>query len=290
MKRFTRLFAIVAALGLVAFGAAACDDDGDGGATVIEIPNVEIGATEYLFTAPSSIPAGLTNFSLSNTGAEDHIAVLFRLDDGVTAGDFNTALESAMAEADLEDVGTFVSGPGAGPGGTSDVVVDLEAGGYFLLCSVSSPEGIPHFALGMIQELEVTKAPDEQPDAPEPDITVTLSDFAFDAPDTISAGTTTFEVVNDGPQPHEMGLVKLDDGFTIEGLQEMLMSEEPPPPDAGPPPFEVIGVAVAMSSGESALTTVDLAAGSYALVCFVADPETGAPHFALGMLDSFTVE
>jgi hypothetical protein len=32
------------------------------------------------------------------------------------------------------------------------------------------------------------------------------------------------------------------------------------------------------------------ALGNYALVCFVEEPNTGAPHFALGMIHEFTVQ
>jgi|TARA_B100000315_G_C14144924_1_gene393051 hypothetical protein len=63
---------------------------------------------------------------------------------------------------------------------------------------------------------------------------------------------------------------------------------EPPP---GPPPFEFVGGLQATMPGETGWGAVlDLAPGDYALVCFVEDPETGAPHAALGMTSSFTVQ
>jgi hypothetical protein len=30
--------------------------------------------------------------------------------------------------------------------------------------------------------------------------------------------------------------------------------------------------------------------GNYAFLCFVEDPDTGAPHFALGMLEEFSIQ
>ncbi len=293
------LFIFVALLAAaLAVAAVACDDDEDGAdggeptatATPAEIPVVSFNATDYEYDAPASIAGGLTQLSMSNGGSEDHNAVFVRLNDGVTFGDFTGALADVAAEADLEGIGTLVSGPGAGPGGASDVVIDLAAGSYAVLCTVPDAEFVPHFALGMVQELEVTEARAEQPEPPKADVTVRLNDFAFDAPDTLPAGPTTFEVVNDGPQLHEMVVAALDEGFTADDLVALLLSTEPPPPDAGPPPFALIGAAVTMSTGESALTPVDLEAGNYAMICFVGDPDSGAPHFILGMVDSFTVE
>ena len=39
------------------------------------------------------------------------------------------------------------------PGGPSDVLVSLEAGQYVLLCFVTSADGVPHLAKGMMRPL-----------------------------------------------------------------------------------------------------------------------------------------
>ncbi len=44
-----------------------------------------------------------------------------------------------------------------------------------------------------------------------------------------------------------------------------------------------------MSPGETNYAVLDLAAGDYIAICFVPDAETGAPHFALGMIAGLTV-
>src|ERR1700743_238478 len=43
-------------------------------------------------------------------------------------------------------------------------------------------------------------------------VVVHAKDFAFDAPDSISAGWTSFHVVNDGPMLHHVQIVRLDSG------------------------------------------------------------------------------
>lgn len=291
--------------GALALGAVACSDDNNDGngeePTATEamsetaepgaqMQQVDIVGKDYSFDAPESIAGGLTQINFKNASAqEDHVGELVRLNDGVTFDEFTTALASVEAEADAEAFGTLAGGPGAGPGGDSDLVLDLDPGQYVLLCFVPNPEGVPHFALGMIQELEVTEAPAEQPEPPVADVTVGLSDFAFDLPDTLPAGPTTLEVVNNGPQIHEMALVKVAEGLTYDELTAAMASEEPPPADA-PPPFTIVGADVGMSVGEHGYVSADLSAGTYALLCFVTDPDTGAPHFALGMVRELTVE
>jgi hypothetical protein len=46
-------------------------------------------------------------------------------------------------------------------------------------------------------------------------VTVTATDYAFDAPQTIPAGWTTFRFVNQGTQLHAAQLVRLEDGHTL---------------------------------------------------------------------------
>jgi hypothetical protein len=51
----------------------------------------------------------------------------------------------------------------------------------------------------------------------------------------------------------------------------------------------VLRVSLWAARGGGAFTT-DYTPGKYALVCFVEDPNTGAHHFALGMIHEFTVQ
>jgi hypothetical protein len=44
-----------------------------------------------------------------------------------------------------------------------------------------------------------------------------------------------------------------------------------------------------MSVGVTNWLLLDLEAGDYFAICYVPDPTTGAPHFALGMMMPFTV-
>ena len=53
-------------------------------------------------------------------------------------------------------------------------------------------------------------------------VTVTASDFKFDAPDTIAAGLTTIRLVNKGPGLHHVVLVRADEGTTSADVMAAL--------------------------------------------------------------------
>jgi len=116
-------------------------------------------------------------------------------------------------------------------------------------------------------------------------VVVTAADFAFQAPDSITAGLEMFHLVNKGPSIHHIQLVQMDSGKTLADLTAALKNPGPPPawmhmiggPNAVPP----TGV-------DTSVAYLTLAAGNYALICMVSD-SAGVPHFAKGMTRSLTV-
>ena len=68
-----------------------------------------------------------------------------------------------------------------------------------------------------------------------------------------------------------------------------MASSEAFPEAAGPPPFTaVVGIAP-MAPGVTNYAELELEAGDHFAICFIPDFESGAPHFALGMIMPFTV-
>lgn len=63
-------------------------------------------------------------------------------------------------------------------------------------------------------------------------------------------------------------------------------------PDAppGPPPGEALGGFQSVVPGGSGTFRIDFTPGNYAFLCFGEDPNTGAPHFALGMVEEFSIQ
>lgn len=107
-------------------------------------------------------------------------------------------------------------------------------------------------------------------------VTVTARDFAFDAPDMISAGLTEFRLVNAGPDLHHMQILRLDGGKNFADFEAAMKGPGKPPAwvrSAGGPN--------APDPGRTANATMMMEPGNYVLICFV---ETkGIPHFRHGM-------
>jgi len=58
----------------------------------------------------------------------------------------------------------------------------------------------------------------------DPVVTVIARDYAFDAPDTVTAGVTTFHLVNRGPSLHHLWLVRLERGKTAADFMQALQA------------------------------------------------------------------
>jgi hypothetical protein len=118
-------------------------------------------------------------------------------------------------------------------------------------------------------------------------VTVVTHEYAFEAPASISAGPTTFRVVNKGKELHHVWLVRLDQGKTaqdyMKALEALAKGEAPPPAwatDMGGPQMGM--------PGALADATIDLAEGSYVIVCHIPAAD-GMPHSAKGMIKPLTV-
>jgi hypothetical protein len=280
-----------------------------------DYPTVAFTAKDYEFIdLPASVPGGLTRLSMTQEGPSDHHAMFMRLNEGVTADDFMTALQSGDFGAIL-GAATSLGGPNASAiGTTTNVIVDLTPGQYMVVCLVPDEEtGMPHAAMGMLTPMEVTEA-GAAAEPPESDVAIDLVDFAFQglSPE-MAAGKQTWAITDTGEQLHELVLYKMAEGVPYsvaesiilappaaspeaspEGMEEMPGEVASPvaessPVAGGPLPFAGIGGSAPMNPGLTNYLEVDLTAGDYFAICFVPDFETGAPHFALGMLMPFTV-
>jgi hypothetical protein len=245
-------------------------------------PVVDVMASDYAFEAPDVLPSGLVTVRLMNHGQEPHHAQLLRLNDGVTFDQFATALHTE-GEGALR-MATISGGPGAlGPLKSAEVTLDLTTGSYVLACFIASPDGVPHLAKGMLKPLTVTAGAADPSALPEVAGTMTLRDFTFDLPDRLPAGSVTYRVVNDGPQPHELNVLKLAPGATVDDVRAWLANP------STPPPFEAVGGMNGLSAGVDGFMTVDLKPGEYVAICNIPDPASGWPHSRLGMIRAFTV-
>jgi hypothetical protein len=119
-------------------------------------------------------------------------------------------------------------------------------------------------------------------------VDVRMDEFSFELDRTkVTSGDFAFAAENIGEQNHEIVLMKVPQGFSLNTL---LQSDPNGPPPAG---VEPIGFAGPYEAGEEGnmVMTEKLPAGSYMLVCFLpdeADPQ-GTPHYVKGMAVQFDV-
>jgi uncharacterized cupredoxin-like copper-binding protein len=146
--------------------------------------------------------------------------------------------------------------------------------------------------LSLVKEGESWLLDDINPlkvEAPEgaTEVELGLVDFAFNLT-TLSfpAGDVTFQATNNGQQMHEMGIVKLPEGVT---LQQALEAES----------IEAIGGEDNIAffepiepGAQATWTVTDLEPGRYGFACFIPDEDDpeGTPHAFKGMVGEFRVE
>jgi hypothetical protein len=249
------------------------------------LPEVKIDAADFSYSAPEKIPAGWVRVTMTNTGQEPHHVQFLRLNDGVTFQQFEKAFEEA--EGPALALTRQVGGVGAvHPGGAASAVLDLPAGDYALVCFIPSPgDGIAHHKKGMIKTLTVGDAGQAAPAAPRADLVVRMKDFGYDLPKALPAGPLTLEVVNDGPEPHELNLLRLPEGKTLNDVMKFLTGEA-----GGPPPFVPVGGMNGLDQGVTGYAELNLEPGNYVAICNIPSPKNeGHPHFALGMAWPFQV-
>lgn len=244
-----------------------------------------IKAVDYGFQTMGSIPGGLTTIQLQNLGKEPHQAQLGRLKDGVTYDQFVAAAKSDLANNGntSDEMVTPVGGPNAVvAGSTCEVIQDLKAGQYVLICFIPNAMGMSHAALGMILPLTVTAPTGAAVAPPTVNGTITLKDDNFDLA-TLPAGRSLYRVVNGGTQPADFQLLGIAPGKTLADVTQYvtglgmsggaaMMMAVPPPVTGG------AGIAT-LAPGESGIVVFNLVAGQYAV--WTGDPSTGIAQFTV---------
>jgi hypothetical protein len=247
-------------------------------------PVVEVHAKDFSFSGPKTVKSGPVTFRLVNDGKELHHLTVIKLAKGKTMADFDAAMKKQGPPPGwISEVG----GPNAAvPGGSIEATLALEPGTYALVCFIPSPGSpTPHMAKGMVSSITVL------PEAngatmPVADVTVTLRDYAFGISKPFTAGKHVVKVVNAASQPHEIVFVKLAPGKTMKDFQNWAERDAM---KGAPPGAPVPGMA-AIAKGHTASFPVDLAAGSYGMICFAPDAKDGKSHSEHGMITHFEVK
>jgi plastocyanin len=243
---------------------------------------VTVTAHDYSFDAPDRITAGVTRVHLVNNGKELHHAQLIRIEEGKTMEDVARALKTSGPPPSWV---RFVGGPNAvAPGQETHATSVLAPGRYAYLCFIPSGDRVIHAVKGMVRPFEVTAGSSTAAELPPSDVTIKMVDYDYHLSKPLTRGRHTITVENDGPQPHELALLRLAPGKTVADFvawDEGGMK--------GPPPAEPIGGVVVLDKGGRASFTADLTAGDYGLLCFVPDGKDGKLHLVHGMMKTIKV-
>ncbi len=132
--------------------------------SVVLVPTQTLSytATEYAFTGPATVPAGVTRIVLQNQGVEAHDLQVARIPDSSPTPSNLANLEIMFddAQAGRASAPTIVAdSQSTQPGQTTTQTVELTPGRYILGCPNVGSDGAPHYTKGMIMVLEVTDAP-----------------------------------------------------------------------------------------------------------------------------------
>lgn len=243
----------------------------------VQPPEVLIVAEEYTFSGPERIDGGWKTIRLKNQGREIHHVQFLKLPADKTGKDFNEALAS-----DSTRLPSWVIRYGGVnsvmPGEDATVIINLDSGEYVLICGIPDKRGLPHVIRGMTKSIQVGTSDHSPAGAPAQDVTVTMKEFnyAFDPP--LTAGDRMVRVRNDGTQAHELLLLKLAPGASV---QDFLRLYEPG--ILGNPAGRTIGGLTGLSPGREAFLPLHVEPGRYGILCFLADPRRRTPHFMAGM-------
>lgn len=246
--------------------------------------SVSVKTFEYRFEAPTQFTGGLVTMELDNSGGrEAHEIGLVRLEQGKSLADFAQAMRQGGGPPPSWAVNAGGPGP-VQPGGKAIYTANVQPGTYAFVCLVHSPDGQSHVAKGMLGGATVVGG---QPGPlPRADTTIIAKDYEFSGFEGLRSGAQVLRVENQGQQEHNWGVFALRPGKTAQDLATFLASQRPP---SGPPPFTGSpGLVGALPPGSEATRTLELPPGTYALVCFVRDPD-GRAHYEKGMVKDFTI-
>jgi uncharacterized cupredoxin-like copper-binding protein len=119
-------------------------------------------------------------------------------------------------------------------------------------------------------------------------VTITAIDYSYAMPSSfaLKAGFVDLMLVNNGTQPHQAQLARLNPGVTSTQVVDELIDKRQEAQAFSLLTF--VGGPDTISPGDGQETILDVTAGNYALLCLVTGPD-GLPHIDKGMIHFLTV-
>jgi len=261
-----------------------------------ESHTVDITGVDFSFriNTHGGAEAGLVDIRFHNRGQHDHQAQLFRLNDGVTPDRFKADLLSGNLGSIFADSVPTGGAAILRPRDDQQVWDALQGGTYAVVCFVTGPDGVPHFAKGMLGffPLKGTVSPAKlaalRPHERVQRQVITAHDLTYTMPKVLFRNRIyTFEDT-DSQDVHEINLGRLMPGKSVADAKAYF-ARLALPGDPGPAPFWSEGGHGAILPGGHGWFRVDDDPGRYVAFCLVPDDQTGLPHAAMGMVVGFDV-
>jgi hypothetical protein len=314
-RSFLMTVLVSIALSIAGIGGVAAQDATPTAATFADtmgLPELRVQITETAYEGlPAETAAGRYLLTLEVSGGEGGGLSFMRLPDGMTFDDFMALLAGppaspeAMAGTPGAEAGppegdgtpdwyfqTEMAGGTAAFAGTAQAIIDLTPGEWIAWAGFPDAPQAP-VGLTVTGEAGATPAAAAEPAA---DVTVSMFEYDFAVEGALTPGAHVFAVTTVGAQPHEMFMLRAPEPVTEEQIAQFLemdMQGGTPAPDADlPNPDEFIpftGMSP-LSMGKTGWIPVTLEAGTYIMLCFVPDIESGMPHAYHGMYQVITVE
>jgi uncharacterized cupredoxin-like copper-binding protein len=119
-------------------------------------------------------------------------------------------------------------------------------------------------------------------------VAISAKDYDYDVPATITGGLVEFTYKNTGKEGHFAGFAKAAAGKTFADVKAAITAPPSSAAPTGPPPFEEYGGLATTDPGGSAVLSLNLPAGTYAVFCLISGAD-GVSHAAKGMVRELTV-
>jgi hypothetical protein len=309
------LLATVMAIVLLCTGMATVAAQEATFADTMGLPELRVQVTDTAFEGlPAETPAGRYLLTLEVEAAEGGGLNLMQLPEGMSADDFMALLAGPPAASPEAMMGTpgAEAGPPEGEGGdrppdwyyqtamaggtgtmagTAQAIVDLTPGEWIVWAGYPDAPQAP-VGMSVSGEAGATPAAGAEPSA---DVTVTMFEYDFSLEGALAPGPHVIAVTNVGAQPHEMFMARAPEPVTEEQIAQILdleMQGGTPAPESGvpnPETFLPVASMTPLSMGKTGWIPVTLEPGTYVILCFVPDIESGMPHAYEGMYQVITV-
>ena len=236
----------------------------------ITVDQDSAGAVSY--RAPRTVRGGLVEIRLRNAGGGAQKAQVWRIDGN------HTVKEALKARHPLPDWLRYAGGVGlTRPGRTGRTLQALPAGRYYVGGTMEEP--------GSVASFSVTE-PGRAPSPARAPARIEAIDFSFRA-SGLRAGPNSVDFDNTGREPHHAFMTRMRDDAELADVRRFFTRRV----TTGPPPVdtEVTRETAVLEGGERQVTQMHLAAGRYAVICFVRNRHGGPLHLELGMINEVRV-